>query len=392
MWKKGGCDSVMDQEGISLEKIRKILQEKLSKDMSYKTGRTIGSMCTYPHEIGIELFTRYIDKNMGDYNLFPGTREIESEVIESMGRLLHCEGCGGVITTGGTEANLIALWAYREKTGKSKVILPETSHVSLFKAMDILKLRGEVISVNEERKVVTREVIKSIDDDTCCIVAIAGTTELGIIDPIAEISEIAMEKGIFLHVDAAFGGFVIPFLRELGYRVPDFDFSLKGVSSITVDPHKMGLSPIPAGGILFRDPNIPEKIRYRVEYLAGGETEQMTLVGTRSGGAVIGVWGVMKALGRNGYRKIVKRCMENTLYLKKRLEEMEGVEIVTEPTMNILGIRVKEPASVVKRMRMKGWAIARFTTHLRIVITPAVKREIIDSFLKDLKEVVNASR
>lgn len=86
---------------------------------------------------------------------------------------------------------------------------------------------------------------KLISGNTVAVVGVAGTTELGRIDPVEELSEICLEEGIHLHVDAAFGGFIIPFLRETGAELPEFDFKLQGVSSITVDPHKMGLAPSP---------------------------------------------------------------------------------------------------------------------------------------------------
>ena len=91
------------------------------------------------------------------------------------------------------------------------------------------------------------------------MVGIAGTTELGLVDDIPEISKIAKSYGVYLHVDAALGGFIIPFLNYKNNNQLNFDFKCKGVSSITIDPHKMGLAPVPSGGIIFRKKKYIEK-------------------------------------------------------------------------------------------------------------------------------------
>jgi len=117
-----------------------------------------------------------------------------------------------------------------------------------------------------------------VDRNTCALVGIAGTTEYGVVDPIRELSAIALDHGIFLHVDAAFGGMVLPFLE----KAPPFDFSLPGVSSIAVDPHKMGMSTIPAGVLLLRDKAALCSLAVDTPYLS--VKQEYTLSGTRPGG------------------------------------------------------------------------------------------------------------
>ena len=126
----------------------------------------------------------------------------------------------------------------------------------------MLNLKIVEADLDDNFKIDVNSVEENISDKTVAIVGIAGTTELGVIDPIDKLSDIAFENNIYLHVDAAFGGFSIPFLKRLGYEFPDFDFSLPGVCSMTVDPHKMGLAPIPAGGIIFRKEEYHEHLVY----------------------------------------------------------------------------------------------------------------------------------
>ena len=97
----------------------------------------------------------------------------------------------------------------------------------------------------------------------------------------------------------------------------------------------MGLAPIPAGGILFRNEKIKEFISWNVSYLAGGEAKHATIVGTRSGASVIAVWSLLRHLGREGYKRIIRRCMRLTWKLADEIPKIEGLEVMTKPTMNV---------------------------------------------------------
>jgi tyrosine decarboxylase/aspartate 1-decarboxylase len=235
---------------------------------------------------------------------------------------------------------------------------------------------------------------KAITAKTIAIVGVAGSTSLGVVDPIDELSSIALEKGIYLHVDAAIGGYVLPFLKELGYKAPLFDFKLQGISSMTIDPHKMGMSVIPAGGLIYRTKAIAETIKIFVPYLSGGESARATIAGTSSGASVLAVWALLKHLGRNGYRSIVRRCMDLTYSLAEQVQSTDGFRIVCEPTINIVGISSKKApiSNVAAFLRKRGWAISVFPEHIRIVCMPHVYTEHIHRFVDDLKESARLSK
>jgi len=367
----------MNRSSLPKNEVLELIHSTLKHDKSYKNGNVISTMCTYPDTFAQQLFSTFIDRNIGDANLFPGVVELENEVISSLGELLHNPDAYGNIVTGGTEANFLALWAYRELSGKHTIIVPETAHFSLYKSANILNLKTKTVKVTEQRQMDIAETEKAIDDDTFCIVGIAGTTELGVIDPISELSALCLKYNLYLHIDAAFGGFVIPFMKDLGYDIIDFDFSLPGVSSITIDPHKMGLCPIPAGGILFRNEELTKKIKWSVSYLSGGHTEQTTFVSSRSGAAVIAVWGMLNYLGYEGYDDIIKRCMHVTDYLVAELDKFDELYPIQHPTMNIVGVASNKSNIVLiaEAMRDKGWAISLFTEHLRIVLRQSVTKK-----------------
>jgi tyrosine decarboxylase/aspartate 1-decarboxylase len=386
----------MQNKGLPKKELLEELEQRLKGDFTYGSGRIIGSMCTSPHPLAREVCNRFLETNLGDSGLFPAVAKLEKETIRMLGTLLSNAEASGHMVTGGTEANLLALWAAKKLSRKTncEVVVPASAHCSFDKAADLLGMRIVRTRLNDRFQVDVAAVRKAMSPRTVAIVGIAGTTELGVVDPINELSELASEEDVYLHVDAAFGGFVLPFLEDLGFSVPDFDFAVPGVCSITIDPHKMGLAPIPAGGILFRDEGLRRTVSWDIPYLSGGETEQATLVGTRSGASAIAVWTVMRHLGREGYRRIVKNCMHLTLKLAEEVQNIKGLSIVTQPTMNVLGLtsNTLNIRRVAEELRLSKWAVSLFPHHIRIVVMPHIKEQHIEQFLEDLNRTVDELR
>ena len=363
-------------------------------DHDYADGRILGSMCTEAHPFAKEVYYKFIDTNLGDPGLFKGTKLIENKVIENIGELLSIEKPYGHIVTGGTEANLMAIRAARNHARKYKgivdgeIIVPESAHFSFKKAADMLNLKIVEADLDDNYKIDVESVKDLISDKTVAIVAIAGTTELGLIDPIEEISKIAYENNIYFHVDAAFGGFSIPFLRDMGYDLPVFDFSLDGVCSITIDPHKMGLAPIPAGGILFRKEEYLDVMAVDSPYLT--VKTQSTIVGTRSGAASAATYAVMKYFGKEGYSKLIKESMDNAKFLKENLEKI-GYDVICEPELNLVAFNHPniEAHEFAEKLEELGWkvSVAKCPVAIRVVLMNHIKLTHLKELLEDLKEI-----
>jgi len=375
----------MDEKGIGEKELLKLLAEARKRDLRYEEGRILGSMCTAPHPLASKVYGLFLGTNLGDPGLFPGTKELEEEAVRMLGSLLGNEKAHGFVLSGGTEANLMALWAARNNSNKThgEVIVPETAHFSFEKACDILGLKLNKAEVGGDLSVDVDCVKKLLNKNTVAVVGIAGSTEYGSTDDINALSGIALDEGIHLHVDAAFGGMVLPFLKELGYHTKEFDFSLRGVSSITVDPHKMGLCPVPSGCILFRERDIIESISTASPYLT--EKKQYTLTGTRSGASAAATYAVLKLHGRSGYRKVVEGCMGVTFKLYGGLKKL-GFEVL-EPRMNLVVFSHDRQDLIYERLQ-KRWAISRTRSGgLRIVVMPHVTAEVVESFLNDVGKV-----
>ncbi|MCC7557568.1 MAG: tyrosine decarboxylase MfnA [Methanobacteriaceae archaeon] len=380
----------MDENRFSKEEVFQKLREFQKEDLTHRSGKILGSMCTCPHEVGRKAYAMFLESNLGDPGLFKGTQKLERESIELLGSILGSKNVFGHIITGGTEANIMAMRAARNCSNvqNPEIIVPKSAHFSFKKASNILCIKLKEAKLDDDYKMDLDSVMELLSDRTVAVVGVAGTTELGKIDPIPELSKICAEQEIYLHVDAAFGGFIIPFLKEIGYDLPDFDFSLDGVCSMTIDPHKMGLAPIPTGGILFRDEKYLDVMSIETPYLT--EKKQSTIVGTRTGASAAATWALLKYMGKEGYTALSRNCMEITKTLAQGLKELE-LELITEPELNIVAFKSEKMSvdELAQKLSDKGWAvsISSYPRAIRIIVMPHIKKEHITQFLIDLKQI-----
>ena len=385
----------MNDSPINKDEILKELDSIQDKDLKYSDGRILGSMCTEAHPFAKEVYIKFLDTNLGDPGLFKGTKSIEDKTVQIIGKLLNLDNAYGNIVTGGTEANIMAIRAARNHAIKYKnikngeIILPRSAHFSFKKAADMMCLKIVEADLDENYKIDVESIKDKITENTVAIVAIAGTTELGLIDPIEEISKIAYENNIYFHVDAAFGGFSIPFLKESGYDFPEFDFKLPGVCSVTVDPHKMGLAPIPAGGVIFRKKEYLDVMAIDSPYLT--VKSQSTIVGTRLGASTVATYALLKYFGRSGYSKLAANLMENTCFLKDSLEKI-GYEVIVEPELNIVAFNHpdKSPELLSDELeKINGWkvSVANCPNAIRVVLMNHVTKTHLKEFLSDLEKL-----
>lgn len=356
------------------------------RDFSFASGRILGSMCALPHPIAREAYIRFLETNLGDPELCPGTKAIEERFVAFLAELLHAPRTAtGQIVSGGTEGNITAMWLAKQLTGKKEIVLPKSAHFSFAKIASLMSLKLVEVPLTKEFAMDVSALKKRIQSTTAGVVGVAGSTELGAVDPIPEIGEMCAEEHLFFHVDAAFGGFVIPFLRELGYDVPAFDFQCRGVSTISLDSHKMGYSAIPLGTLMIRESSWLREITVESPYISS--ERQTGILGTRSGAPVAAAYAVSRYLGHEGYIEVVRSCMDVTRYAQRRITGL-GLSLVMEPTMNVLGVRLKRPATVVKRLSEQGWRVNKVErlSCIRIVCMPHITKQIIDEFIPVLKK------
>ena len=378
---------IINDKKIKYKNILKKLDKYKNKDFTFSSGKIIGSMCTQPHEISTKAYIKFLDTNLGDPELFPGTNEIEIALKKYILKLLNApKTARGITVSGGTEGNITAMWLAKELTKKNEIILSKSAHFSFKKIASLIDMKLITIPLTKNYVIDINKIKNKINDNTAAIIGIAGSTELGTIDSIPQLSDISLEENIFLHVDAAFGGFIIPFLKNLNYEVTDFDFKLKGVNSISIDAHKMGYSAIPLGLLAVSKKNWLDKIS--VESHCINSKRQTGILGTRSGGPVAAAYAVTKFLGKKGYTKLIENCMNLTIYVESEINKI-GLELITKPTMNVLGIKIKNLDEVYKKLSDLGWKVNKIDriSCLRIVVMPHISKKSIDEFIPILKKV-----
>ena len=365
----------MLNKGISETELFTFLAERKSEDLDHDF--ILSSMCTVPHSVAVRAHCMFMETNLGDPGLFPGTMSLEKLLIKRFGDLFHCPDAGGYATSGGTESNIQALRlakTLRHDIRKPNIVLPESAHFSFRKACDLLGLGMKKTPLTKDYRMDADAAGELVDKNTIALAGVAGTTEYGMVDPIQDLAKIARRHDLFFHVDAAFGGMVIPFFKK---PLP-FDFSIPGVSSIAVDPHKMGMSTIPCGCLLTREPDVLNSLNIDTPYLT--VKQEYTLAGTRPGAPVAGALAVMDYLGRDGMKAVVSGCMKNTQRLIAGMETF-GIRRAATPDVNVATF-------VCDKARVPGpWKVSwTCRKHLRIVCMPHVTLGRIEAFLKDIGE------
>ena len=334
----------------------------------------LSSMCTDPHPAAREAAERFLATNPGDPETYPVVADLEREAVATLGDVVDLDDPHGYVAAGGTEANLQAVRAARNLAdGDVNVVAPESAHFSFQKAADVLDVELRLAPTDADHRADVDAVVDLADDDTAIVVGVAGTTEYGRVDPIPALADVAADAGARLHVDAAWGGFLLPFTDH------DWSFADAPVDTMAIDPHKVGQAPIPAGGLLARDAETLDALAIETPYLESDT--QPTLGGTRSGAGVAGAHAALDALWPDGYREQYERSQANADYLASELAA-RGYDVV-EPELPLVAADL--PDAEFQALRDRGWRISRTASDaLRVVCMPHVTREMLDDFLADV--------
>lgn len=355
--------------------VRDALRVARDADLSFAEGEILGSMCTEPHALAQEVHGWFLPTNLGDPEHFPGTARLEQDVLQDLAELVGgTDGAQARFLTGGTEANLQACYIARETTGRRKVVVSEAAHFSFEKATRMLGMELVRAPAGTDLRS-DPHALASVLDDAALVVAIAGSTELGLVDDVQAIAAAARAAGAHCHVDAAFGGYVLPFLD-----LP-WDLRVPGVTSVALDPHKMGMAPVPAGALVLADAGLWNATAVETSYVS--TDRQSTLMGTRPGAAVAATWAAHRANGLAGYEANAHRCITSAKRLASGLEA-RGATLVAQPQLNVVTFQHGDVQALHARLLATGFRlniVPRFDA-LRIVVGPHVTDDVIDRFLE----------
>ncbi|MEM4490481.1 MAG: aminotransferase class V-fold PLP-dependent enzyme [Desulfurococcaceae archaeon] len=349
-------------------------------------GNIMGSMTTWPHPVGVKAFLKFIHVNGNDPFTFHVVAECEEKLIREVGGLFNAKV--GLHTSGGTESNILAVFAAMKTTGSNVVIAPSTVHRSIDKACELMNCKLIKITTHP-LKPVDPKMIKdhAVIHKPSLVVITAGTTETGVVDPVEEVAELAEKHGFLLHVDAAYGGLLIPFLKKHGLINTELKMT-RGVSSITVDMHKNGMAPIPSSLLFLRDEELREKICFEMDYMPAGKS--CGLLGTRPGGSVIAAYYTWKAVGLEGYEKNALRLMKLARKLYDELHAISEIEVYPF-TLPIIAFRSRRYSSdyLLKILAERNIYLykAPSLNALRVVLMPHHREHHVSKLINALRTI-----
>jgi glutamate/tyrosine decarboxylase-like PLP-dependent enzyme len=236
----------------------------------------------------------------------------------------------------------------------------------------------------------------AIGPDTVMLVGSAPQFPHGVFDPIEDLAAVAREKDLWLHVDACVGGFMAPFMRRLGHPIPDFDFSVPGVTSISADLHKYGFTAKGASTVLFHDEALRPHQLFEFDDWSRGHYASPTFAGTRPGGPIAAAWAVLRYLGEEGYVDVARQIVEARDALIVGIRAIDGLDMVCEPELTISGYlsRDLDIQAIAEAMRERGWfvALAAEPPSIHLGMLTMAHVPVVDDYLADLRASVEEVR
>lgn len=400
----------------SYDELNVIIQDALNENKSYRSNSLLGLPATYldqkifpflksldslpylralvenPNHIGCHTFGK-------SEHCFSGTHKIEVDLIQTCAEKIFKAKRGeynGHVCSGGTDGNIQGLWGIRNyfineyqcQHNEIAVVCTDDSHYSVYKGANILNLETIQIPVGEFSREINFDTLKEkvIAEQKngkkyFILFLTMGTTMFGSIDPVDKVVDIFKELDVAfkIHIDAAFGGFVYPFINEEN----TINFENPYISSIVLDAHKMLQAPFGTGMFLGRNELFENIVASEASYVPGLDS---TLCGSRSGANVLAVWMILNIYGSEGGKEYCKGLMTKTSKLCDELDKL-SVRYFHQPGINIVTMRSSDISSkVAEKYHLVPESHDGKNLWWKVVIMDHVTNELLDEFINDLKE------
>ncbi|MFN8046022.1 MAG: pyridoxal-dependent decarboxylase [Dermatophilaceae bacterium] len=398
----------LPEHGRPKEEILAELHEMADvENASWSSGQCSGTMYCGDLEhyaFLTEAFGLFAHQNALQRDMCPSATRFEGEVIAMALDLMHADAIegaepAGLVTSGGTGSILQAMLSYRDHARATRgitapnIVKPETAHPAFVKAAHLFGIELRTVPVDPvTTKVDAAVVAEAIDENTIAIIGSAGNYPYGSIDPIAELSALALERGVGLHVDGCLGGWLLPFGEELGHDVPVFDFRLPGVTSISADTHKYGYGLKGTSTVLFRDKALRNAAYFYVLDWTGGKYYSPGMEGSRSDGLLATAWASLVANGRAGYREHARGIFEVAAAMSEAVESHPELRRLGDsPFVVAFTSDVFDIYHVSDFMRTRGWRFngLQYPNGLHLAVTrPQTQDGVVDRFRVDLADAI----
>jgi len=387
--------------------INETLEGYKENDLTWRDGKT----WAYVYDAGKETesvikeaYMQYLSENALDFTSFPSMMRLENEVVSmAANHLGGDENVVGNFTSGGTESCLLAVKtardharANRPEITRPEIILPTTAHAAFQKAAHYFDLVPVLVDVDKTTfKADPAAVRDAITDNTILIVGSACSYAHGVVDPIRELGQIAVDNGLLLHVDGCLGGFLLPYFKRLGAPVPDFDFSVPGVTSMSMDFHKYAFAAKGASVVLYRDKDLRKYQIYTCTTWTGYSIVNPTILSSKTGGPLAATWAVLNFLGEEGYLKLAKGALDATKRIAEGIQSIDGLRLLGYPEMNQVAF-TSDTVSVfhlIDEINSRGWYVqpqlgyGGSQENVHLAVNPASARHV-DALLEDIADSV----
>jgi len=353
-----------------------------------------------------QVYALHSQSNPLHADVWPSTTKFEAEIVAMTASMLgagqpRAESVCGTVSSGGTESILLAMKSYRD-WGRDKkgikhpeMVVPVTAHAAFDKAAGYFGIKLVHIPVDGNYQADVAAATRAVTRNTVVVVGSAPSFPHGIVDPITELSELALSRGIGCHVDACLGGFVLPWAEKLGFPVPPFDFRLPGVTSMSADTHKYGYAAKGTSVVLYRRPELRRYQYFTATDWPGGLYFSPTFAGSRPGALSAACWAAMVSIGEAGYMDATRRILETAAQIKAGIAAIDGLFVLGNPLWVIaFGSKTLDIYRVMDAMAGRGWSLNGLhkpsCLHLCVTLRnsqPGVAQRFVDDLRWAVEEV-----
>ncbi len=338
-------------------------------------------------------------------DVWPSGMKFEAEVVAMTAGMLGARVAAqagdeivGTVTSGGTESIIMAMKAYRDRAHVSKpqMVLPDSAHVAFDKAAAYFGYDQVRVPVGGDFRADVDAMARAMTRRTIVVAGSSPGFPHGVIDPIAELSDMARERGVAFHTDACLGGFVLPWAERLGYDIAPFDFRLPGVTSMSADTHKYGYAAKGTSVVLYRGRDLRRNQFHVATEWPGGLYYSPTLAGSRPGGLLAAAWAALVSMGEDGYLRATEAILTTGAQIRDGIGDIEGLHVLGDPLWVIaFGSDDVDVYEVMARMAERGWSLNGLhhppAVHIAVTLRHT-KPGVADRFLADLTDAVTQAR
>ena len=381
--------------------IDKLDSMKQNDDSKYQHNKISGALYNTPSSGEMTLVTdilnRYYKTNPLHSDIFPSLITMEKDIIHSCKPLFNLpkkQGTG-TLTTGGTESIFLALYTYREYGKKFKniispeIVAPRSVHPAFDKGCYYLGIKLNKIDIDNSNNLDIHMLKSHINYNTILLVGSAPSFPHGLMDNISLLSKIAQNYSIPLHVDACLGGFVLPFLGLRRVKLGAFDFSLKGVTSISTDTHKYGCCPKGSSVLLFRDKKMFESCYFVQNDWMGGLYATTNMTGSRAGLNIAWTWALLNNIGFKQFTEQAKHISDMVIKVNDAFSNSNSLFVFGKPMVCVVGFgsNTFDIYILSNRLKKMGWNLNELQNppSFHLCITNRHTKEIITEFIENVE-------